>query len=153
VASEVTNNSSLTPVPLVLAIALVCSALAVAFGARLSDVGTTHLDYTRPSATRDLLFEDRSDGSISVKDADTREQIGEIVPGNDGFVRTVMRIIARERLIAGGAKSEPFTLIRWDNGRLTISDPATGRKTELVGFGASNEEAFAKFLPQRRDQR
>lgn len=149
--SDVTTQTSpLAASPLIFAITLVFSALAVALGARLSGVGTTHLDYTHPTVTRDLNFEDTENGAVLVKDATTGEQVGEIVPGNDGFVRAVMRTLARDRLIAGGTKSMPFTLTRWDNGRLTIADPATGRKTELVGFGASNEEAFAKFLPLRR---
>jgi putative photosynthetic complex assembly protein len=148
VSDAATHTSPVPAIPLVFAIALICSALAVAIGARLSDVGTTHLDYTRPTATRDLLFEDASNGAVLVKDANSGQQIGEIVPGNDGFVRAVMRNLARERLIAGGTKTMPFTLTRWDNGRLTIADPATGQKMELVGFGASNEKAFAKFLPQ-----
>ncbi|CAA2141225.1 photosynthetic complex assembly protein PuhC [Hyphomicrobium sp. ghe19] len=135
------------PAPLIYAAALVLSALAVASGARVSGVGTTHLDYTNPLVSRDLLFDDASGGSILIKDAHSGELIDTIVPGNDGFVRAVMRVIARERLIAGGAKTTPFTLTRWDNGRLTISDPANGKKTELVGFGASNEQAFAKLLP------
>jgi putative photosynthetic complex assembly protein len=152
VTDATTNPSPRMPMPLVLAIALVCGTLAVAAGARLSNVGTNRLDYSRPATTRDLLFEDVSDGSIAIRDANTREQIGEIVPGNDGFVRAVMRLLARERLLVGGNKATPFTLTRWENGRLTIGDPATGKKTELVGFGATNEKAFAKFLPQRSEE-
>jgi putative photosynthetic complex assembly protein len=152
VTDAATETSGFPAIPLTFAIALVCSALAVALGARLSDVGTTHLNYTQPAATRDLVFEDATGGAIFIKDAKTGQQIGEIVPGNDGFVRAVMRILARERLIAGGEKTTPFTLTRWDNGRLTIADPITRKKTELVGFGATNEQAFAKFLPQRSEQ-
>lgn len=148
-----TQTSSFRPMPLIFAIALVFSALAVALGARLSGVGTTHLDYTTVVASRNLVFEDGSNGVISVRDGDTGQQIGEVMPGNDGFVRAVMRILARDRLIAGGERMTPFTLTRWDNGRLTIADPATGKKTELVGFGASNEEAFAKFLSKGSGQR
>jgi putative photosynthetic complex assembly protein len=147
VSDVTTQTSPLPATPLIFAITLVFSVLAVALGARLSGVGTTHLDYTHPTATRDLRFEDAANGAVLVKDAATGEQIGEIVPGNDGFVRAVMRTLARERLLAGGTKTMPFTLTRWDNGRLTIADPTTGQKMELVGFGASNEEAFAKFLP------
>jgi putative photosynthetic complex assembly protein len=144
----VTQTSPLPATPLIFAVALICAALAVAWGARISGVGTTQLDYTRPAAARDLLFEDAATGSVVVKDATSRQQIGEIVPGKDGFVRAVMRNLARDRLISGGAKTTPFTLTRWDNGRLTISDPTTGQRLELVGFGFSNEQAFAKFLPQ-----
>jgi putative photosynthetic complex assembly protein len=152
VTNAATNSTFFGPLPLAFAIAIVCGALAISVGARLSGVGTTHLDYTRPEITRDLLFKDRPDGSIIIEDATSQRQIGEVVPGNDGFVRAVMRILAHDRLVAGGDKNTPFTLTRWDNGRLTISDPQTGKKTELVGFGASNEAAFAKLLPNRSER-
>jgi putative photosynthetic complex assembly protein len=134
-------------VPLTFAVTLVCSALALAAGARVSDVGTTHLTYDKPLATRALRFEDRPDGAIIVKDATSGQFLDEIVPGNDGFVRMVMRNLAHDRLGAGIGPATPFKLTRWDNGRLTIADPDTNRKIELVGFGATNLQAFAKLLP------
>ena len=115
-SDTVTQTSPLPATPLIFAIALICSALAVAWGARISGVGTTHLDYTRAAATRDLLFEDAASGSVLVRDATSQQQIGQIVPGSDGFVRAVMRNLARERLISGGTKTMPFTLTRWENG-------------------------------------
>jgi putative photosynthetic complex assembly protein len=132
--------------PLIFAAALIGSALAVASGARISGVGTTHLTYNRTVESRDLQFQDVPNGAILIKDAGSGKVIGEIMPGNDGFVRMVMRLLARERIGAGIGQTVPFTLARWDNGRLTIADPATGHRMELVGFGASNVEAFAKLL-------
>ena len=38
-------------------------------------------------AARNILFSDRSDGGISVRDASTGQMIGEIAPGEGGFVR------------------------------------------------------------------
>ena len=67
-------------------------------------------------------------------------------PGTNGFVRIVMRGLARERLAVGAGPEQAFDLTRWEDGRLTIADPVTGRQTELVGFGADNERAFAKLL-------
>lgn len=134
-------------VPLTFAVALVGSALALAAGARVSDVGTTHLTYYRPVATRALRFEDQPNGAILVKDAASGQLLDEIVPGNDGFVRMVMRNLAHDRLGAGLGPATPFKLTRWDNGRLTIADPETSRKIELVGFGATNLQAFTKLLP------
>jgi putative photosynthetic complex assembly protein len=134
-------------VPLTFAVALVGGALALAAGARVSDVGTTHLTYDRPVASRALRFEDQSNGAILVKDAGSGQLLDEIVPGNDGFVRMVMRNMAHDRLAAGIGPTTPFELTRWDNGRVTISDPETKRKVELVGFGTTNLQAFAKYLP------
>ncbi len=43
----------------------------------------------------------------------------------------------------------PVTLARHQNGRLTITDPATGWSVELTAFGSDNEAAFAALLPQQ----
>ena len=69
-----------------------------------------------------------------------------MVPGTNGFVRIVMRGFARDRLNLGIGSEPPFELTRWQDGRLTITDPSTGHRTELVGFGTTNVDAFAKLL-------
>jgi putative photosynthetic complex assembly protein len=69
-----------------------------------------------------------------------------MTPGTNGFVRIVMRRLARDRMNLGIGAQTPFELTRWEDGRLTISDPETGHRTELVGFGTTNVEAFAKLL-------
>jgi putative photosynthetic complex assembly protein len=130
---------------------LIFGALAIAAGARVSDVGTTRLTYATPLESRDLRFEDRTDGSVAVIDAKSGEVVDLMVPGTNGFVRIVMRGLARERRNAGFDSTLPFTLTRWDDGRLTIADPTTGRRNELVGFGSTNVQVFAKLLLAGRE--
>jgi putative photosynthetic complex assembly protein len=43
----------------------------------------------------------------------------------------------------------PVTLARHENGRLTLTDPATGWSVELTAFGSDNEAAFAALLPSK----
>ncbi len=143
----------LPPAPLMVAFGLCFAALITAATASRFDFGTTHVDHTGIQQSRDLVFDDAKSGAVQIRDADSGILIDELVPGKDGFVRMVMRILARDRMMAGGSKSTPFTLARWEDGRLTISDPSTGRRVDLVGFGASNENALAKLLVQRSSQR
>jgi putative photosynthetic complex assembly protein len=121
-------------------------ALAIAATARVWDVGTTRLTYAEPVASRDIRFEDRTDGSIAVLAADNGRLIELLSPGTHGFVRIVMRGLARDRLVSGIGAGPPFTLTRWADGRLTISDAATARRVELTGFGKDNVNAFANLL-------
>ena len=74
------------------------------------------------------------------------ELIALMEPGSNGFIRIVMRGLARERQSKGFGEELPFMLTRWSDGRLTISDPTTGRKIMLTGFGKDNVNAFAKLL-------
>lgn len=132
--------------PLLGAAALILGAIAVSAGARVSDLGTSRLAYATPIESRDLRFEDRADGSVAVIDAKSGALIELMTPGTGGFVRIVMRGLARERRNAGMDETLPFTLTRWDDGRLTIADPTTGRRNELMGFGSTNVHAFASLL-------
>lgn len=105
--------------------------------------------HVAPALVRQLSFTDRADGAVVVRDASTGETVRVLVdgvPGN-GFVRGVMRGMARERHIRGVGMAPPFTLTLWKNGTLSLEDKATGRNIELGSFGPDNRAAFAALLP------
>ncbi len=101
-------------------------------------------------AARDLRFEDQADGSIAVLDAASGLRAGTVAPGEGGFVRGVMRGLARTRRRRDVEGQVPFHLAASSNGRLVIGDPATGAMVELEGFGMTNAASFAQFLPARK---
>lgn len=98
--------------------------------------------------TRNLSFADRADGAVAVIDADTKETLAVLLGENDGggFIRGVMRGLARERRMSGLGAEAPFALTRWENGSLSLVDTATTRSIELGSFGPENRKAFARFL-------
>ncbi|MFN3371353.1 MAG: photosynthetic complex assembly protein PuhC [Sphingomonadaceae bacterium] len=100
-----------------------------------------------PLASRDLFFRDRADGAVVVMDG--RGAIVSIVEpmSEQGFVRGVMRGLARERRLKGVEADVPFRLQLWADNGLTLTDLATGRQIELGSFGAANRAAFAVMLP------
>jgi putative photosynthetic complex assembly protein len=132
--------------PLRGAVALVAIALVTVMSARFFDIGTSRLSYESPIAERNLRFEDRTDGTVAVLAADNDELIALMEPGSNGFVRIVMRGLARDRQALGFGKEQPFKLTRWADGRLAISDPVTSKTILLTGFGRDNVNAFAKLL-------
>ena len=67
-------------------------------------------------------------------------------PGQDGFVRIVLRNLARERIRQEQERHIPFRLTRWADGRLSVEDPTTGRRVDLGAFGAVNAASFAKLM-------
>jgi putative photosynthetic complex assembly protein len=95
---------------------------------------------------RSLRFADRADGAVVISDAASGATVKVIGFGEGGFVRATMRRMARARAAAGIGAQPPFTLVRWDNGALTLRDPATGRSAEIHGFGADHSRAFAEML-------
>lgn len=109
---------------------------------------STHVD---PVASRDLRFLDRADGGVLIRDAGTGAVVRTIAPGpGSGFIRGVMRGLARERRMHGAGGAAPFRLTAWRDGELSLTDGATGRDIELSAFGATNRQSFATLLEQPR---
>jgi putative photosynthetic complex assembly protein len=131
---------------LVAAALLIGFSIAVAATARLTGLGTTKMPQGAAVATKDLRFEDRDDGAVVVLAADGDRLVEVIEPGTNGFVRGVLRGLARERKRSDLAQATPFRLTRWADGRLTVEDPSTGRSVDLGAFGPTNFSAFARIL-------
>lgn len=98
------------------------------------------------AVSRSLRFADMPDGSVAVTDAKSGELVATIAYGEGGFVRATMRRLAKARAAAGIGAAPPFTLVRWDNGALSLTDPETGRSAEIHGFGADHSRVFADML-------
>lgn len=96
---------------------------------------------------RMIHFADREDGFVVVTDAGSGTQVAALGREGSGFVRGVMRGLARERRQLGAGSERPFRLAEWPDGALSLTDTATGRVIELNGFGHTNRAAFAAFLP------
>jgi putative photosynthetic complex assembly protein len=98
-------------------------------------------------ASRSLRFVDRADGAVVIEDV-ARGRVASVVqPGEQtGFIRGVVRGLARERRMRGIGDRPPFTLTLWRNGQLSLTDTATGRSIELTAFGSSNRATFAALL-------
>ena len=101
---------------------------------------------TQMVSSRSLHFRDASDGGVEVFDASTGAEITKVEPGNGGFIRSTMRGLAHVRQRQGLDAETPFDLILWDDGGLTLEDPATGEARELNAFGKDNRAAFAVLL-------
>ena len=104
----------------------------------------------RPVQSRLLSFADRADGAVVITDLTTRKVVQTIAPGAEtGFVRGVMRGLARDRRMRGIGEAPGFQLTLWGNGQLSLTDTATKRELELGGFGGTNRAEFARLLEPR----
>jgi len=95
---------------------------------------------------RDILFSDRFDGGIAIRDASTGQMIGEIAPGEGGFVRGALRGFTREQRLANPGNESPIRLAVLEGGALILEDPVSGKWTDLRAFGATNVQSFAEIL-------
>lgn len=142
---------------LLLAGGLVLSTLAMTATARLtgtppaaSPVLLRSDTAVAPVTSRMLAFADRADGAVVITDA-TTGQIAHVVAAGQktGFIRGVMRGLARERRMRGVGAGAPFKLTLWRDGELSLDDTVTGRSIELNAFGPTNREDFAQLLAPR----
>lgn len=133
--------------------ALVAFALAAASIVRIADIPPSaspallrEQAHITPVKSRTLRFIDRADGAVVIADA-RGGTVAVIEPGQKtGFVRGVMRGLARERHAHGIGAGPPFTLTLWRDGELSLVDTATGRAIELTAFGTTNRATFAALL-------
>ena len=125
---------------------LVGLTLVLATTARMTDIGATRITEVPAVAAVDVRFADQADGSVSVTRVPDLTVSGALAPRTYGFARSTIRGLVRERRRENIGAEPPFRLTRWADGRLSLSDPATGRKIELDVFGPTNVAVFATLL-------
>jgi putative photosynthetic complex assembly protein len=98
------------------------------------------------ATSRDLVFERQTNGSMTVRMADTRALVTTLPNAEEGFVAMTVKSMTRERNKFNVADTAPYRLSRAQNGRLSLADPVTGTRIELVAFGVTNIGSFAQLL-------
>lgn len=116
-------------------------------------IGTARLQGYSPTVPpgqvlleRTLAFADTGDGGVRITDLSTGQTLDTLY-GEQGFVRGVLRGLARERRLQSVAVEAPYVLSLRDDGRLLISDPSTGQRIDLASFGHDNAASFTRWLP------
>ena len=125
---------------------LVLFALVSVAGSRLTGVGDVRMTLPAAVESRDLQFEDGKGGTVLVYDASNRELIETIAPGTNGFVRVVLRGLARERKLGDVGQEPPFRLTRHANGQMTLTDTSSNKLINLAAFGSANSLAFTRLM-------
>ncbi|MFG6414951.1 photosynthetic complex assembly protein PuhC [Roseateles sp. DC23W] len=141
-------QAKLPRVPLMAMAALVLSCLVGVSAVRLSGMSAVQQADAATLSARQLRFEDRDDGGIAVRDAASGVLLTTVAPGTNGFLRSTMRGLVRERKRQGIGPELPFELLGRADGRLTLVDPGTQRRVDLESFGTTNSAVFAQLLPQ-----
>jgi putative photosynthetic complex assembly protein len=131
---------------------LIGLSLVFAFVAAKTDIGATRLTPAAPVETLSLKFNDLADGSIGIYDTVKQRNIDILAPGKNGFVRVVMRGLALDRTVNGDSAEVPFKLSKLADGRLTLTDPTSGKIVTLEAFGSNNLAAFEDLYNKGRQQ-
>lgn len=131
------------------AAALILFALATVTTVRITGVGGSHMTLPAAVESRDIQFEDGQNGAVLVFDAGDHRLVDTLAPGSNGFIRVVLRGLARERRLGDIGAQPPFRLTRYAGGQITLTDTSTGKQIDLGAFGSTNTEAFARLMNLR----
>ena len=128
------------------AAALLAFVLFATLYGRSSDVGAVHMPTVQAYQTLQLHFADQDDGGIVISDASNGAVVTTIAPGTNGFLRSTMRGFAHARARSAIGPEPPFTLTRWSDGTLSLTDDKTGRRVDLDAFGPNQSDVFARLF-------
>ncbi len=125
---------------------LALAALVGAGVSRTTGIGVTTNLTGSAVEVRDLRFIDQADGSIAVFNDALDQPATRIPAGAGGFIRGILRGMSRGRKLGAISSEAPYRLTRWDDGRMTVSDPATGHSIDLGAFGPDNYGIFRQLF-------
>lgn len=134
------------------AMLLVFATASVMFGQE-TGIGVVRQEASRPMAIRDITITRAPGDFVVVTDVATGTLIAAYPPDEGGFVRGSLRAFDRMREVAAVPKDSAYRLIRWESGRVSLSDTATGERIYLDAFGRDNAAAFAALLSQQEGKR
>jgi putative photosynthetic complex assembly protein len=144
--SPARDEGDMIPRPMLrLMLGIVLASLALVSYAVLTDAPKGGQPKDSPIiAQRSVIIETGGAKAVTLYDTD-----GTLLERLDhgGFVTVIGSGIDRERTVHKVPLDLPVNLVRRENGRFSVEDPATGWSVELTIFGADNEAAFAKLLP------
>lgn len=144
--SEASPAGKIPPVALAAAAAIMALTIGAALVGRLSGIGAMQGPNAAAVQLRSLVFADRADGAIVITQGGDGALVEVLPPGGNGFIRGVLRSLARDRRAHGVGPEPAFDLVRRANGQIALLDPATSGRIELDAFGSDNVEAFAHLL-------
>jgi len=125
---------------------LIASSLILVAWSRLTSAAAATDPVSAVVEVRSIVFEELPDGRIEARMYGDGRTLGEIAAGEDGFVRSTLRGLNRERKRFGVDRGGVLELIRRTDGSLTLSDPSTRIAIDLGAFGPSNVASFAAFM-------
>ncbi len=132
--------------PLYSAFVLIAFAVVAIIFSQKTGIGTMLTDPGRPLDMIDLTISQTVDDRVLVTEANSGRVLADFAPGEGGFVRGSLRALARMRMTAEVDINEPYRVIKWSNGSVSLSDTKSGQRIYLNAFGPDQVAAFEKFL-------
>lgn len=126
----------------VVVFALVMTATARVMGYRMAWVPPAEQSQVLP-----IQFHlDNPNGEIFITDASTGRTLSRMPSETNRFVKSLASGLDFQRKRDGHDTGTPYELVRWNDNRVSLRDPETGKLIELAAFGRDQVLIFAKLL-------
>ncbi len=132
--------------PLYGAFVLIAFAVASIVVSQKTGVGSMLTDPGQPLDMIDLTIMQAPNDRVVVAEVGSGRVLADYGPGEGGFVRGSVRALERMRMTAGLDPKEPYRVIKWSSGALSLSDAKSGQRFYINAFGPDQVAAFEKFL-------
>lgn len=140
------HTQKFPPAVLWAALGMIVLSIGLAVLGRATGIGRVELPESAVAQSLELRFVDRADGALVATQAVSGAELVVYPPGSNGFVRGVLRGLARDRKLEQLGSQASFRLTRWADGRLTVEDSATHRRVDLGAFGHTNQQVLVALL-------
>ncbi len=140
------NDNNVSPVALLLIAGLLVTVFTAVATYRWSGMRPADNPTSTIVQTRAMHFVDKPDGSIEIFDQGATKPFDVAAPQTNGFLRGTLRGLARARKLNHAGAEQPFELVRFADGRLSLRDPVDGREIAMEPFGQSNSDVFKRLL-------
>jgi putative photosynthetic complex assembly protein len=127
-------------------------ALLLTILATFTGIGTERVVRGAPVSVAAITIIEQPDHRLIMAHAPAGAVIAEYGPAKGGFLRGFLRAFALKRDAAHVPATAPFEITRWESGRITLTDTATGHRIPVDTFGPGVTRAFAPLVGQAQTQ-
>jgi putative photosynthetic complex assembly protein len=130
-----------------------CVALVLAVIGKFTGIGADRVVNGAVVETHRVTMMIGADDSVTLKSVETGAVIVGFDKGHGGFLRGAIRAFGLKRNQMKIAPDAPFVVTRWESGRITLNDPATGHQVPVDSFGPMVTKMFAPLVPEATVQK
>lgn len=134
------------------AIGVAVLSVIITFTSVWLDVGISKKAELTAVHTHSIAFQPHESGGVMLVDAPTGKALHLLPAEQSSLLKNKLRANTRQHKMIGVDQSPPMTLRAWDDGSMTLLDPATGRIIDMRFFGSKTFAEFAKVVGKGTQQ-
>ena len=131
-------------IKIILAVAFL--GLVLASLGKFTGIGAEKVVNGAVVATYPVTMMVEADDAVALRSVETGEIVVGFDKGHGGFLRSAIRAFGLKRNQMKIAPATPFVVTRWESGRVTLNDPATGHQVPVDSFGPTVTKMFAPLV-------